>query len=126
MAMKIKLILPLLALAIVLASCAKEREDFRRPIVEIHGRMCAIEITEGSRVTHDTIIGHKVYGGGLTVDTLTGTALYNLALKEGEWLAVRVTHLRTPATDGEACIIVRGDRPTGRVCGMDSIVAISL
>lgn len=116
----------LLALAIVLASCTKDRVDFRRPIVEIRGRMCAVEITDGSRVTRDTVIGHMVYEGGVTVDTLPGIAVYNLALKDGEGLSVRVTHLRTPAVDGEACIIVRGDKPTGRVCGMDSIVAISL
>lgn len=116
-----------IALALVaLSSCTKDRIDLRRPIVDVTGRMVALAITYGDRTIHDTIIGQMVYDGGLTVDTTKGTARYNLSLNEGESLAVRVTHLRTPATDGEACIKVFGDTPTGSLCSADSVMELAL
>lgn len=107
-------------------SCTKDRVELRRPIVDVTGRMVALEITFGDRTIHDTIIGQMVYGGGITVDTMQGTGRYNLSLNEGEGMTVRVAHLRTPATDGEACIKVFGDTPAGSLCSADSIVSLSL
>lgn len=113
-------------LLIIVTSCAKDRIELRRPIVEVTGRMCAIEVTRGERMINDTIIGQKVYDGGIPVDTVISTARYHLALRDGERMSVRVTHLRTPAADGEACIKVFGDTPTGSLCSADSIVSLSL
>lgn len=107
------------------SSCTKDRMELRRPIVEVTGRMVALEITFGNRSLHDTIIGQMVYAGGMTVDTTQGTGLYNLSLNEGEGLTVRVAHLRNPATDGEVCTKVM-DGPTGNICSTDSIVLLSL
>lgn len=100
--------------------------ELRRPIVEVTGRMVALEITFGDRSIHDTIIGQMVYAGGMTVDTMQGTGRYNLSLNEGEGVTVRVAHLRNQATDGEACIKVFGDTPTGSLCSADSIVTFAL
>lgn len=110
----------------LVSSCTKDRVELRRPIVDVTGRMVALEITFGDRTIHDTIIGQMVYDGGMTVDTTQGTGRYNLSLNEGESLTVRVAHLRTPATDGEACIKVFGDTPTGSLCSPDSIVSLAL
>ena len=115
-----------LFLLLAFASCTKDQVELRRPMVEVRARMCALEMTDGDRVIRDTIIGLMVYEGGVTADTMPGTARYNFALREGEGLAVRVTHLRAPAYDGEACVNVFGDEPTGSVCSGDSIVVFSL
>ncbi len=112
----------IVVLFLVLCSCTKDQVEIRRPIVEVVARMCAMEITEGDKVIRDTIIGQMVYDGGVSVDTISGTALYNLALREGEGMSVRVTHLRIPAMDGQVCIKVRGDI-TGIACSGDSIVS---